>query len=132
MSLVEHARRELQIAGLFDKDSDYGGMLGDAVMKMVELFAEEGHSGASAAMTIAILEKLLRFKPLTPLTNDPDEWMDVGETMGRETWQSRRNPEAFSNDGGVTYYLLDDHEKKITAEPAKNLGQMARAVQQQR
>jgi len=130
VSLVDHARRELELAGLFDSNSDYGGMLGNAIMKMVELFAEEGHSGASAAMTIAVLEKLLRFKPLTPLTNDPDEWMCVSEMMGHETWQSRRNSEAFSNDGGVTYYLLDDHEKKITAEPAKNLGQMARAVQQ--
>jgi len=28
MGLVEHAKTELQIAGLFDEDSDYNGTLG--------------------------------------------------------------------------------------------------------
>ena len=32
MSNLElHAKKEMEIAGLFKKDSDYGGMLGDAV-----------------------------------------------------------------------------------------------------
>lgn len=36
MSLKDHAKRELALAGLFDKDSDYAGMIGHAVMKMIE------------------------------------------------------------------------------------------------
>ena len=40
-NLVDYAERELKLAGLFDKDADYGGMLGHAVLKMVKLFAEE-------------------------------------------------------------------------------------------
>jgi hypothetical protein len=34
MSLIEHAKTELQIAGLFDKDSDYEGALEEAVMEL--------------------------------------------------------------------------------------------------
>ena len=34
-NLEQHARHEVQLAGLFDKDSDYDGMLGDAVMGLI-------------------------------------------------------------------------------------------------
>ncbi len=47
---------------------------------------------------------MLQFKNLRPLTNNPDEWMDVGDNC----WQSCRNPEAFSLNGGITYYLLSE------------------------
>ncbi|NIO30179.1 MAG: hypothetical protein GTN75_00095 [Gemmatimonadetes bacterium] len=50
MTLEQHARRELELAGLFDEDSDYGGMLGHSTMRLIEAFAAEGHSGMSAAM----------------------------------------------------------------------------------
>lgn len=109
MSLVEHAERELKLAGLFDDNSDYGGMLGDAVLKMVKIFAEEGHSGCSAHLAIDIFNKLARFKTLTPLTDNPDEWMDIADAYGGTpgTWQSRRQGSCFSNDGGRTYYDID-------------------------
>lgn len=72
------AEDELRRAGLFDDDSDYGGMIGDAVMKMIRQFAEEGHSGFSAGMAISIFQKVARFEPLTPLTGNDDEWMEIG------------------------------------------------------
>lgn len=118
-NLVDHARRELELAGLFDEDADYDGDLGPAVLGVVEKFSEYGHSGMSAAISVSILEKLLRFETLTPLTDDPSEWMDVSTN----TWQSRRRSEAFSHDGGKTYYLLSDgshanHQEKLyTSEP---------------
>ena len=37
-NITEHARRELEIAGLFDKDSDYNGNIGTAVMELMEVF----------------------------------------------------------------------------------------------
>lgn len=46
--LCQHAKRELQLAGLFDQDSDYEGMLGTAVYEIIKVFAQQGHSGASA------------------------------------------------------------------------------------
>ncbi|WP_441235623.1 hypothetical protein [Bradyrhizobium sp. 930_D9_N1_4] len=109
MSNLElHARKEMEIAGLFAKDSDYGGMLGDAVMKMVKVFADEGHSGFSAGMAISIFEKVARFEPLSPLTGADDEWMEVGEN----TWQNVRCSHVFKNADGAY-----DIEGKIFREP---------------
>lgn len=81
MTLIEHAETEMRRAGLFDEDSDYGGMLGESVLELVKKFSEQGHSGASAAMAVSIAENLMRFEPLTPLTGDPDEWMKVSRYM---------------------------------------------------
>ena len=110
-NLIAHAERELRLAGLFDKDSDYGGMVGEAVMKLVRSFAEEGHSGYSAMLTLAAFDRVARFKPLTPITDDPAEWMEVGEDMRFDkavpVWQNCRQFSCFSNDGGKTFYDID-------------------------
>ncbi len=54
--------------------------------------------------------RLLRFQPLSPLTADPDDWFDHGEMSGTPLWQSKRDPSAFSEDGGVTHYFVDDRD----------------------
>ena len=93
MSLVEFARDELTRAGMFDKDSDYGGMLGDAVMKMVAQFAEEGHSGMSASMAIALFKRVANYEPLTALTGADDEWIEYATGM----WQNKRCSHVFKD-----------------------------------
>lgn len=101
--LVAHARRELERIG-----EDFI----EPQLRVVRAFAEAGHSGASAAAALAQLERLLRFENLAPLTDDPSEWIDHTAISGGEpTWQSTRNPQAFSQDGGKTYYLLDEAEE---------------------
>jgi hypothetical protein len=99
MSLIEHAKKEL---ALLNNDAAFN----EAMIKAVEAFASYGHSGGSAAYAIPLLNDILQFKNVTPLTNDPKEWLDHGDF----TWQSTRNPEAFSSDGGTTYYLLSDRD----------------------
>ena len=125
-NLVAHAKLELRRAGLFDADSDYGGMLAEGVMKIVKVFAEEGHSGMSAAMTVQLLEKLLRFKPLTPITSDPSEWMDVTEHGPQgPMWQNRRSSSCFSTDGGKTYYDIDaGDDRAIRTADAPRIGEV--------
>lgn len=100
-NLVIHARRELT---LVREDPE----IVDATMRMVEAFAECGHSGASAHFHIEMIARLLRYGNLAPLTNDPTEWLDVADHM----WQNRRNGEAFSTDGGRTYYLLSERKRR--------------------
>jgi hypothetical protein len=107
-NLTEFARSELERAGMFDKDSDYGGMLGEAVLKMVEQFAEEGHSGFSASMAIALFEKVARFEPLTPLTGEDKEWTEVGDGV----FQNRRCSHVFKENGAAY-----DIEGVIFCEP---------------
>ncbi len=107
-NLVKHAERELKAAGLFDEDSDYGGMIGTETMKVVRTFASADHSGMSAALSRHILSLLLDFKPLSPLTNNPDEWVEI-PAMGLEIMhQSKRSCDCFSDDGLKTFYSVDD------------------------
>lgn len=96
-NLVEHAKRELELIG----EDPYTIA---EYLKMVQIFADMGHSGGSASVFIPTLNALLQFRNLTALTNDPKEWNKVQDNV----WQSVRNPEAFSDDGGETYYLLSE------------------------
>lgn len=110
--LADYARRELEIAGLFDEDSDYEGMIGEAVMSLVELFASQGHSGCSADITRSIFDRLASYKPLTELTDDPSEWTEIAEEIAVgekcKLYQSTRSPTCFSRDGGKTYWNIDE------------------------
>lgn len=111
-NLVAHAKDELERAGLFREDSDYGGMLGDAVLKMVQQFADEGHSGFSAGMAVSLFERLARFEPLTPLTGADDEWTECEELNDKPMYQNKRCPHVFK-EGDHAY----DIEGRIFREP---------------
>jgi hypothetical protein len=110
MSLTDHARAELKAAGLFDKDSDYDGMLGDAVMELVEKFADQGHSGFSAHLTLDIFATVAAYKPLGPITTRSEEWMHIADDVAGQPnlWQNTRRSSSFSTDGGKTFYDIDD------------------------
>lgn len=103
-NLIDHATRELKLSGV-DEDI-YGDMTSKAVLELLEVFSNQGHSGASAGLVISLFTKLARFENLTPLTDDPEDWVHVGPTM----WQNRRNGAAFSDNGGKTYRLLGENE----------------------
>ena len=102
--LYRHAKHELELVG---NDADFN----DRILDMVKAFIQMRHSGSSAAYTILMIKKLLSFRNLTGLTDDPEEWQFHRENMAPGTegfWQNKRNGEAFSMDGGKTYYLLSE------------------------
>lgn len=111
MSLLSHAEKELRLAGLFDKDSDYNGMVGKAVLELIKTFSKQGHSGFSAGWCLDLFNKLAQHQPLTPISADPSEWTDVSAMSGYPMWQNNRRYSSFSNDGGKTWYDLDDPEE---------------------
>ena len=99
---MDHARHELIAIGE-DPETIEG------YLNVIQAFADMGHSGGSASVAIPVINELLQYKNLSPLTDDPEEWMHIAEEIGGENcWQSRRRPEAFSQDGGKTYYLLSE------------------------
>ena len=101
-NLMKHAEYELKKAGLFDKDSDYNGMLGKSTMKLIKVFSEEGHSGMSASIQVSLFKKLASFEPLTSITCEDDEWNEVGEG----TYQNKRLSAVFKEGkDGKPYYL---------------------------
>ena len=81
MNLIEHAKNELDYAGLFDNDSDYNGEIGKAVMELIETFSNQEHSGASASIVCSIFNQLAQYKPLGGITGDQDEWSDVSNNI---------------------------------------------------
>lgn len=113
-SSIDHAEYELRRAGLFDDDSDYNGMIGRAVLELMKVFSEQGHSGFSAAWVRDLFNKLSNFETLTPITSDPEEWMDCREYCSdcKDMWQNKRNPAVFSYDGGKTWKNVDDNTIK--------------------
>ena len=114
-NIAAHAWDELNRVGLFTADGDYGGMTGRAVMDLVAVFVEQGHSGSSGATVADVFHRLVMFEPLGPLTDDPSEWEEVADGL----WQSRRKPSAFSRDGGSTYHLNDAPHTLVASRPSR-------------
>lgn len=105
MNLTEHAKKELQLAGLFDKDSDYDGALGHAVMELIEVFSKQGHSGFSAGRVISLFKKVANYECLMPLTGNDDEWNDVSRYGGSSLFQNNRVSSVFKRKDNRAYYL---------------------------
>lgn len=113
--MVTHAKLELELLG--EDEETINGYL-----EIFRAWSKMGHSGGSASIAIPVINALLMFKNLTPLTDDPDEWnmIDADQWGAGQGWQSRRNPEAFSTDGGKTYYLLSEGAHAHNQRPLHN------------
>jgi hypothetical protein len=109
-NLVEHARRELGLCGQTAESPEYAA----SIVAAVAAFASYRHSGGSAMVAVEQLYTLLRFRTLSPLTSDPDEWVDRSAISSSPLWQNRRDSAAMSRDGGKTWYYVD--ERSTTSE----------------
>ena len=101
-NLVSYAESEMDRIGLTNED-EYNGMMREHILKMVKLFAEEGHSGFSGRYALDLLTKLLDFKPLTPLTGEDDEWTDISDYGDSPSYQNKRYSSVFKNPDGEAY-----------------------------
>lgn len=103
MTLLSHAKNELDLIGLTEKNPDeMNRAMRDHIIHMVEEFSKEGHSGFSASYALGILEKLLAYKPLSPLTGADDEWVkhDYGNGI---SYQNKRKSSVFKDEDGSCY-----------------------------
>lgn len=94
-NLIEHARRELAAAGYRVEPGRpvVEKMVVEDVLELLEVFANQGHSGSSAPMIAALFNKLALYEPLAPLTGKPDEWIEVSEGL----WQNCRCSHVFKD-----------------------------------
>lgn len=76
-NLIDHAKREL----VGYDDSLYGDMLPKAVLELLEVFSNQGHSGMSAPLVVQMFSKLAMFEPLGPLTGEDSEWNEVTDDV---------------------------------------------------
>jgi len=103
MALIEYAKQELELSGMFDKDADYGGELAKSVMELIEVFSKQGHSGQSADMVSNLFNKLSRLEPLSPLTGKDEEWSQITDGV----FQNKRNSAVFKEDKDGKAYFID-------------------------
>ena len=106
MALLDYAESELNLIGMTD-DDDMNGMMRKHLLHMVKEFADEGHSGFSASYALQCMEKLLRFKPLSPLTGEDDEWTEVSQISGYPHFQNKRCSSVFKNGKDGEAYDID-------------------------
>ena len=108
-NMIDYAKSELDRIGLTDEDrtgEDIDFSMRTNILRMVEEFEKEGHSGFSASYSLSILKKLLAFKPLTPLTGDDNEWMDVYKNdVGETVYQNKRLSTIFKSESEGAYNI---------------------------
>lgn len=108
MSLVQFAEDELKLIGMgADTEDEYNKMMHDAIIEIVQKFAEQGHSGFSAGYALSVLTKLMNYDALTPLTGEDSEWtlLDERTTGGDQDmkWQNKRCFSVFKQADGRAY-----------------------------
>lgn len=92
-NLIEHAKHELTLAGT--EDTLYKEALPKAVLELIDVFANQGHSGMSAGITIDLFTRLAKFQPLTPLTGTDNEWTEIEDGL----FQNKRASHVFKENG---------------------------------
>lgn len=131
MSLLSHAQKEFRAAGWTDENGKFNDEMQEAICKdaleIIGLFSEQGHSGSSAPYLLSILNKLLQFEPLVPLTGEDWEWNEVSDGVFQNNRCSRVfkqadrfNGQAYDIDGKVfrepsgAYYTSKNSSVPIT------------------
>ena len=127
MNLLEHAKRELKLAGydisdkgceIHDDEESLKGYVNSCAKnayELIETLSKAGHSGMSIGITLGIFNKLAKWKTLTPLTNNPDEWTQLSDCES-VCYQSKRNPSCFTNDFKTYHDIEADENYDIVEE----------------
>jgi len=84
-----------------NEEFDVNAEMAMCVLDILDVFGKQGHSGMSASYCLQILEKVMKFEPITPLTGDDDEWNCIADerTNGEEIYQNKRCSHVFKRNG---------------------------------
>ena len=100
MGTKEYGRKELERIGYFKEGDDpYNDMAANAILELLEVFDNQGHSGFTAPYVAGMFHRLARYKPASPLTGEDDEWNDVGDGL----LQNKRYFAVFKEKDGTVY-----------------------------
>jgi len=116
--LVDWAKKELD---QLVPEGDGKGMqerINNDVLEIVKVFSAQGHSGFSASYALNLIQRLLDWKPITPLTGEEDEWKCVDGITNDGTQQNIRCSAVFrkGTDNSTAYYI---HGKTFTDDGGK-------------
>lgn len=117
MSYREHAIKEFKIAGWMNEDGTYADdgstdpedqfdfnmqrAICENILELLDVLAEQGHSGASFDYLMSHFERLARFKIITPLTGEEHEWNEPYNDEGDQ--QNNRCSSVFRDADGRAY-----------------------------
>lgn len=119
MNTYEWAKNELKLAR---EKGDYGDICYHAAEQLLAVFEEQYHSEYSAIVICSIFERLVKGKPLTPITDEDDQWHNAYtifsplvpssavEKFPEKHYQHKRMSSLFkrvASDGTVSYYDVD-------------------------
>ena len=112
-ALVKYAQGELkrlEDACKTDDAKELQRMVNGHILDLVELFSSQGHSGFSGGYALSNFKRVADWKPLTPLTGEDEEWMEIGDTeKGDVVEQNKRYNALFrTNHDNSTAYDVDD------------------------
>lgn len=113
--MVGHARRELEIAGLFtpSEDGAYDGFIGKGVLAMVKLFDSWTQNDPAKMSTIKnVFDFVIAGDLLSPPSDDPDEWEEYN-VEGHTGLRNKRNPMFITQDDRKTWRNLRTGQKGI-------------------
>lgn len=112
--LVDHAKVEFRAAGWTDAEGNFKDemqkMLCEGVIKLLEVFSAEGHSGSSAPYALGLFDKLAKFEPIVPLTGEDWEWNEVsdGVFQNKRCGHVFKQPDRFDGQAydinGIVFY----------------------------
>ncbi len=111
-TLTEHAAYELTKAGLANNEDPEARQVATNTLALVRRIEKMKMNERQAQYVLEAFSILTQFLPLTPITDDPEEWdkfeidrtnVDTKEVEKKTVWQSRRATSIFSEDEGKTW-----------------------------
>ena len=106
------------------KSDEMQDWIEECVLDVLDLIANQGHSGFSHGYFLSLLIPLLKGKPITPLTGKEWEWdNEYGLIQNKRCFSVFKDPDgsaystegyAFSDNGGKTYRTRRESRKTIT------------------
>lgn len=103
---INHAMTEFRAAGFVDENGKYCDEMQEVicnhVLKLLEVFDEEGHSGTSAPYAINMFSTLAKFEPIVPLTGEDWEWTELNYGDDPK-YQNKRCSRVFKDSNGKAY-----------------------------
>lgn len=127
----KHAELEFRAAGWLNEDGTFKDemqkMICKHVMALLDVFADEGHSGSTAPYAINLFKTLANFDPIVPLTGEDWEWSEctnMGKGIGFDgVFQNKRcghvfkdisrfNGQAYDTEAVIFYDMTTDEDGK--------------------
>jgi hypothetical protein len=119
----KHAMVEFKAAGWIDEDGKYIDEMQEAickhVLKLLNVFDGEGHSGSSAPYVINLFRKLAAFEPVAPITGEDWEWNEASTGVYQNKRCShvfkradRFNGQAYDINGKIFWEWYKDEDGK--------------------